>query len=291
LVPGNNTWKTFSVHLYEDDGKLKWEETLKPNEKAKGTKDVVGTYSLDYDKVIFVKYAVPFPNYVPPSLHVSDSLGHDYVVPLPDEKEGEKFAEYVARKSPLGLELIGHAWRVRKSFQCPQDGRLGCRDFKELLDHGDPAIAEYFYSRDETAHTYACFRDKQSFFILQYTHLGESGGFQLEEFQNQQTDNSRSGAGEIKWFPTFGQISESRFGKPSSLGFEIKENADPAPLGTIDDSSLHYETEYQNRENTTTHYSLSVRWSTGRFIENYSWRDKKGETVNFDQTGVCTKLN
>jgi hypothetical protein len=196
VVVPQHSWAE-TVHLYEDNGRLKWDESLKPDEKAKadGVKDIVSSYSLDYENVIFVQYAVPIAPNVPPSLQVGDSLGHNYVVPLPSEREAEKFAEYVARKSPLRLELIGRAWRVRKPFQCPQDGKLGCRDFKELLDHGDPEITEYFYSRDPTTHTYACFRDKQSFFILQYTHLGESGGFQLEEFQNQQTQNGRSGAG------------------------------------------------------------------------------------------------
>jgi hypothetical protein len=277
-----------TVHLYEDGRRLRWDEKLTPKEKERASaKDAKGTvssyalmndglsYSLDYDTVTFVEYSRPaLAKMEPPKLQIETSSSRRiYYLPLPVDEDGQRLAEYVARKSSMGLKLIGRAWRIRKPFQCPQDGKLGCRDFKDLLDHGDPDIADYFYSHDEDTHHYACFRDQGSFFILNYSHIGEFGTFFFEDFKDQQ-----AGGGDpefIRWSGDFGRIEDSQ----------------PAQLGTIDDSTLYYETKFQNKEKTTTEYSLSVRWSTGRFTENYSWKDKKGEAMDFDQKGVCVKLN
>jgi len=275
---------TETINLYEENGRLKWDRKLRAKEKyrIKGTKDSEFAESVEYDRVNFVQYA---PQLGPEkaSVRIGDSLGLNRTVPLPAETDGgRELAEYVARKSPLGLELIGRAWRVRKPFQCLENGELGCRDFKDLLDHGDPDIAEYFYSRDENSHTYACFRNQEeSFFVLQYSHLTDFGTFTFEEFENQQSARNQFAA--IRWRSDTGFITESEL--------VVKSGVKPQSLGAIDLSSLSYDTKYSNRQDTTTHYSLSVRWSTGRFTETFSAKDKKGELVTFDKTGVCTKLN
>ncbi len=106
-------------------------------------------------------------------------------------------------------------------------------------------------------------------------------GRSLSRILNQQS--SRNEIGEIKWHSENGFITESRF--------LLKPGAKPQLLGSIDLSSLTYETHYPNRQDTTTHYILSVRRSTGRFTETYSAKDKKGELTTVDKTGVCAKLN
>jgi hypothetical protein len=196
--------------------------------------------------------------------------------------DGKELAEYVARKSPMALELIGKAWRVRKTFDCPAGAPLGCQDFKELVDHSDPEIAEYFYSRDDTQHTYACFRDRESFFVLFYTRYGESGSLGFDEFEKQQS--ARRELRHIKWFtnPMVGAISVSQF--------EVKQGAKQESLGSMDDSSLSYQSKFPNKENTITQYSLSIRWSTGRFTESFSGKDRNGQQWDSEETGVCTKL-
>lgn len=276
---------TETIHLYEDNGRLKWDGKLRVKEKyrIRGTKDSGFSESVEYDKVNFVQYT---PQLGPEesSVHIADSLGFSRAVPIPAESsEGQALAEYVARQSPHGLELIGRAWRIRKPFQCLESGAVGCRDFKDLLDHGDADIAEYFYAHDESTHTYACFRNEEaSFFILQYSHIyGDFGTFTFEEFENQQS--SRNEFGDVRWRSDNGFISESKL--------VLKPGAKPQSLGSIDLSSLAYDTHYPNRQDTTTHYALSVRWSTGRFTESYSGKDKKGELITFDKTGVCAKLN
>jgi hypothetical protein len=276
-----------TIHLYEENDKLKWDGKLRPKAKyrSQGTKDREWSDFIDYDRVNFVQYTPPVLSQESGVNIGQESLSFNRTVPIPAEStEGQALAEYVARKSPLGLELVGRAWRIRKPFQCPENGGLGCQNFKDLLDHGDADIAEYFYTHDESTHTYACFRNlEESFFILKYDHMayGDFGTFTFEEFLNQQS--SRNEIGEIKWHSESGFITESKF--------LLKPGAKPQSLGSIDMSSLAYETHYSNRQDTTTHYILSVRWSTGRFTETYSAKDKKGELTTFDKTGVCAKLN
>jgi hypothetical protein len=290
LIGSTYTVTTFlgteTIHLYEESGKLKWAGKLKVKEKYRSTGMETREWSksIDYDKVNFVQYTPPFGPQESGINIGQDSASFNQTVPLPAESsEGQALAEYVARQSPHGLELIGRAWRIRQLFRCPESGALGCRDFKDLLDHGDPDIAEYFYAHDDTTHTYACYRsEEESFLILQYSHMfGDFGTFSFEEFENQQS--SRNEIGEIKWHGENGFITESEF--------TIKPGVKPQRLGSIDLSSLAYNTHYPNRQNTTTQYNLSVRWSTGRFTETYSAKDKKGEPITFDKTGVCAKLN
>ena len=271
-----------TIHLYEENGRLRWDGKLRYKEKYRrnGSLESDSTHSVEYDKVNFVEYRGFLPTDRGVNIWVSD--GTTYTVPVPAEAEGVELAEYVARKSPLGLELIGSAWRIRKHFQCPEGGQLGCRDFKDLLDHGDPDIAEYFYSQDPNTHTYACFRSGESFFVVQYEKLIDFGTFSFDEFENQQS--ARREYGEMHWFPNgIGSITEPKL--------EVKQGAKPQPLGSIDPSSLSYQTKFQNKLNTTTRYTLSVRWSTGHFTESYSFKDKKSEVQDMEQTGVCVKLN
>jgi hypothetical protein len=277
---------TVTIHLYEENGKLKWDGELRPKaeDRPKGTQGWEWSDSIDYDKVNFVQYTPPnYAAFIPQESSINigqESLSFNRTVQIPAEStEGQALAEYVARKSPLGLELIGRAWCIRKPFKCPENVGPGCQDFKDLLDHGDADIAEYFYAHDESTHTHACFRNlEQSFFILKYNHTlyGDFGKFTFEEFENQQS--SRSEIGDIKWHSENGFITESKL--------MLK----PKSLGSIDLSSLAYDTHYRNGQGTKTHYTLSVRWSTGRFTETYSAKDKKGKRA-FDKTGVCAKLN
>lgn len=275
---------TDTIHLYEEDGQLTWgtKSRLKTKYRGSGPQETERSESVDYGSVNFVEYLPP----VGPresSVHITTSL-RDFTVLLPKESsEGPALAEYVARKSPFGLELIGRAWRIRKAFQCPENSGLGCVDFKDLLDHGDPDIADYFYKHDPDTHTYACFRsDQQAFFVVQYGRFfGNSGFFQFQEFDNQQS--GRTEYGEVQWRGEGAFITEAKL--------FLKPGVQPKAIGSMDLASLSYDTHYPNRQDTTTHYTLSVRWSTGRFTESYSAKNKKGESVNFDKTGVCSKLN
>jgi len=265
-----------TFHVYEENGRLALETW---NNGARSSK------SVEYEKVNFVAVGVDL------SVTVEGSDGSSLTLMLHNKHEAEELAEYVASKSAFHLEHIGWTWRIRWQFECPKVGGPGCRDFKKLVDDDDSEIAEYFYSQDKNDRTYACFAYKKSrFLIVQYDHFGEFGIFVYEEFENQQS--GRYEAGQIRWVGGYegGEwIGDSGRLIESSLG--IKPDATPDARGTIDSASFLYQTKYPNKEDTTTQYSLSVRWATGRFTENFSGKDKKGKPWNFDWTGICVKLD
>lgn len=262
-----------TCHLYEDEGILTVDEKWKNGYQY--------STSVRYEKVNFVSTGPnPSDEITPPFVIIRDSEGTWLTLTAHSIEEAEQVAEYVARKSSFHLELIGRAWQLRRHFDCPEGGGVGCRDFEELLDHGDPEITDYFYSEYETTHTYSCFNDAKSrFFIVQYTHVGESGMFDFLEFENHQS--ARHELASISWPGNSGWISS----------LEVKSGAKPQPRGAIDAVSLSYEANYTSREKTTTQYSLSIRWATGRYTESFSGKDKLGELWNYDTTGVCAKLN
>jgi len=104
---------------------------------------------------------------------------------LPTEAQAAALAAYIAEKSPFQLEMIGDAWRVREHFECPEGSQPGCQDFVDLLDHGDPEIADYFYSHEAFKTKYVCFDNvERHFFILNYTRfasLPKTRGILTEE--------------------------------------------------------------------------------------------------------------
>jgi hypothetical protein len=266
--------KTF--RLKEEDGMLTYSE-----DGGKGAVEV----SVEYAKVLRVARLVsPVP--IPGSrnlilVRIEDSEGHVLFVRVTTASEADALSEYVGRRA--GLELIADVWRVRKPFQCPEPAPIGCLDFKELLDHDDPEIVGYFYHLNQAnLQTFACFRsDEQRFFILQYyvPYLQSSESrFFHKVFKNGQENSST--LVHLRWRGDVGEITDS-----------IQQKGTRQTLGWIDSSSLSFHNKFTNKQQTTTNYTLNIRWSTGRYTENYSWKDDKGKTFVTDSSGICVKLN
>jgi hypothetical protein len=260
-------------HLHEEDGQLSVDKKFASGGELSG--------SVKYEKVnyVWVEGDSLAPHAPKRTVKVDDSEGHSLIVTLPTETEAKAVAEYVVRKSPLPLELIAGVWRVRKPFQCPEASQPGCQDFKELLDHDDADIAGFFYERDENARVYACFsNEERGFFVVHYTHYGEFGVFTRAAFRNGQSD--ASDFHNIDWsLGDSGAITQPRQGQK------------PETLGSVDSSSLTYQTKFTNRMKTTTQYELSIRWSTGRYSESWSGKNDKGERFSNDSSGLCVKLH
>jgi len=62
-------------------------------------------------------------------------------------------------------------------------------------------------------------------------------------------------------------------------------------LGSIDDSALSFATDFKNTWNDVTHYTLNIRWSTGRYTESFTGKDDKGAKFDEEYEGICAKLN
>jgi hypothetical protein len=260
-------------HLHEEDGQLLVDKKYANGVRLSG--------SVKYEKVNYV--SVGGDSFTPDAkkrtVEVDDSEGGNVTMTLPTEVEAKTVAEYVVARSPLNLELIADAWRVRKPFECPEGSQPGCRDFKELLDHDDADIARFFYERDENAHVYACFSNEQRwFFVVHYTHYGKFGVFSRVAFTDGQ-----SNASDIR-------IIDWSLGDSGAIT-QRKQGQKPETLGWVDSSSLSYQTKFTNRMNTTTQYELSIRWSTGRYSESWSGKDDKGERFSTDSSGICVNLH
>lgn len=85
---------------------LKWDGKLIPKEKYKWMNGSPSSHLIEYDRVNFVQY-VPGFGPAETGMLVKDSQDHIFNVPLPKATKGEELAEYVARRSPLPLELLG----------------------------------------------------------------------------------------------------------------------------------------------------------------------------------------
>ena len=242
-----------------------------------------GDWSSDSVKYESVNYVSLGSDYVTTesrkrTVEIGDSDGRTLIVTLRTEAEARTVVDYVVPKSPLHLELIAGAWRSRMPFECSDDTQPGCKDFKELLDHNDPDIAGYFYARGDNNNVYACFSGQEaSFFVVGYTHYGKCGIFSRSTFKNGQSDSNSVNT--IDWSSgDAGSITE-KLGQKTVI------------VGGVDSSSLFFQSTFTNKMSTKTDYELRIRWSTGRYTENFSFKDPKGQPFNSDSSGRCVKLH
>lgn len=263
-----------TIHLSEENDHLtldvKWPD---------GTHNL---QSIEYGKVNFVKSSKEGKHQSVDIEFDDSSLG--VLVPVPTEDDAHALAEYVARQSPLRLDLIGDAWRVRKPFLCLEPIGIGCRDYKELLEADDADIVDSFYSRDEYSRHYACFSgSSRRFFTVSHglpREYVKSGFFIQNIFINGQSNSTY-----------FVPIEWSQYSDNYATMVTLTPKGGKQQVGYISQSELTYHTEFENINQTKTQYSLSIRWSTGRYIEQFSGKDEKGKPWNNDDSGLCVKLN
>lgn len=275
-----------TVNLQEDNGNL----TVHTRWQQNGRED---SHSVRYATINFVKVeAWPLLNKeAKPVIIIEDLDGSHFEATLRTDTEAKELAAYVVHKSSAKLEFIGNAWRIRKPFTCPEGSQPGCQDFKELLDHDDAEIAKYYYYRDRTLRTYACFSDtERQFFVVEVFGTGNEviGGNLLRHvFKNGQPDGFSFDA--IDWVGkgTAGTTFEGAgtIIAVDNMGRRLQR------IGSLDLSSLHLQQKYANRMNSTTQYTLNIRWSTGRYTESFSSKDYTGRPVDLDTSGICIKLN
>jgi len=267
-----------TIYLHEEDGQLTMDETT----KAFGTV----SDSMRYEKVNYagVEEDSRLLDAKKTVVRIGASDGTWLIFTLRTETEARTIADYVGRK--CSLEFFGGAWRVRRPFQCPNGvGPSACQSFKELLDHDDLEIVQFYYSFARDEHRYVCLTDepinpwdKARFFLIRYSNYTHFGVFYQEAFEDGQSVDGNFG--DIKWVGDSGEISSNR-----------NKGRKPQQLGTVDASSLLYQTKFTNRMGTSTEYRLSIRLSTGRYTESRSGKDDKGKPFYVDAAGTCIKLN
>jgi hypothetical protein len=261
-----------TIHLHEEGGLLTVDETTRTYGH---TSD-----SMKYEKVNYAGTEEDLRyDSTKTVVRIGASDGTFLIITLRNEIEAKAVADYVGRK--CSLEFVGDAWRVRRSFQCPNGaGPAACQSFKELLDHDDLDIVHFYYSFATHEHRYVCFgEDSARFFLTRFSNYGHFGVFYQEAFEDGQSADEN--LGKISWVGDSGEINSNVLGN----------HAKPQVLGTVDASSLLYQTKFPNRMGTSTEYRLSIRWSTGRYTESRSGKDDKGKPFYHEESGICVEVN
>jgi hypothetical protein len=178
------------------------------------------------------------------------------------------------------LKSISGSYYQPKIFYCPEVNLLGCSDFKELLDHEDSEISDYFYSKTSNDPTFACFGDDRIFFIVFYTKVDskDAGIFFYKKFDHGQSVEDF--AGSILWAEKYGQISSF-----PEQGKKAKAAGDISP------TDLNFSRQFENRVGTITTDVISIRWSTLHYKESMFWKDDDGKPTSIDLLGSCLRLN
>jgi len=240
--------------------------------------------SIQYDDVVYVKpFAGDSPGSVKTWVGFEAIDGTQVVWEFRTEAEAKAVAEYVASKANRRLELIAGAWRIRKSFKCPQTSYPGCDSFIQLVDHENPEIIAWLYDKDPSSHVDACFSDSEPyFFILYYSSGGTFGAVRQEIYRDEQLDSVNIGY--IRWVGgDSGQITRDMFLLKPSQKQKIN--------GQIIRSELSFETKFADKTNSMKKYALIVQLSTGRYEENLSAKDRRGGPSNTISTGLCVMLH
>ncbi len=170
---------------------------------------------------------------------------------------------------------------AHRQISCPPGTQTSCNAFNNLLEHNDPDILDYVHPKDHNAHIHACLstEGENKFFVVKYNPSSKGSRratFLMLAFENGVQHNTELAT--LRW------ISED-FGEISAL-LKAEDQS-----GSISTSELDYSRSFVNLNGTMTNYSLAVRWSTGTYIERYSWPDKKGEAHLTTNTGSCVQLN
>ena len=265
------------THLYEEDGKLTMEQTWGDGDKR--------TNAIELSDVSFVTYSVETlpPNNGAMHVEIWDAHYNLMSVPVRTEEEGKSLAEAVAKKSPVHLDLIGGAWRIRKPFTCPESVAIACADFKELLDHEDADILDSFYSRPYSTYSAsACFSSSmRRFFTVQHPMYNQfPGTFSQNIFIDGQSKAAH-----------FAQVDWSPSDYATMYPYPLSAKLGAKQVGYVTPSELTYQTEYTNKNNTETQYSLTISWFRGSYIERFSWKDENGKPLSTEDSGICVELN
>lgn len=171
------------------------------------------------------------------------------------------------------------------TLTCLGQTAKACSSFKQLVDSHDQDILDAVAKKP----SYVCLRPGVDAFVIfeltmpsrdSWKKLGDGGEFQdavtavLEEYQDGTSYMYKLGIGEWKRMDEKDTPIYHALMKPKD-GDQFEVNVSAAEIV----ATLFF----KNQSNSTTHYSLVIRRSTGRFTEHYE--AESGRTL--DYTGTC----
>lgn len=170
------------------------------------------------------------------------------------------------------------------------DARLACRSFTQLLESRDADIIAVVKPA-----AYVCFRPKEdAFFVVGFDpppknilkerdqSVSQTGVVQLSEYRNGVSGMLKTAVGEwlttppIAGTPGIVRFLYSSEGKPYVAEEKLSVSIFP------DELNLHV--EYRNGSGALTDRSISIRRSTGRFVDTFAVKEK---ALDFEFTGRC----
>jgi hypothetical protein len=149
-----------------------------------------------------------------------------------------------------------------------------CSSFKQLLEADDQDILEIFSLRP----SYVCFRSNDDAFLI----------FTVVEPFESEWKKSDHGVGQIQKYESDAYLYEFRDGVSymthyareywrrivPALGpeyhYQATQGTDKGLYINIDDTEISIDYPFKNQNGGTTHYSLTIRRSTGRFTETFA---------------------
>lgn len=187
---------------------------------------------------------------------------------LAQQKTAEKPPPLIKSKPPI--------------FTCSEAATSrACTSFKQLLDAHDKDLVETF----STPTSYVCFRPNEDAFLIFHVGAPEKDGWEKAEDNVGQTQGFKKTAGLTEYrdgvFYTDHSVREywRRF-RPDEEPLFHSESKDLKI--TIDGTEISIDYPFTNQSNGTTQYSLTIRRSTGRFVETFT-----GDAAPVTHSGTC----
>lgn len=176
-----------------------------------------------------------------------------------------------------------------------------CRSFHELLNNRDEDILDAL--SDDAA--FVCFIPKEDKFLLAHYSKPTGEDWQSKELNRAQGETgalTAAGSASVTIYRNgeFEESQEVESGQnwrasgtrdANGIAFDVSpifegESRDKKAKIRIDDAEFDLSDEFDNDVSSVTRHHVAIRFSTGRFTEDYSW-DERGVAKAQNNSGHC----
>lgn len=167
----------------------------------------------------------------------------------------------------------------------------GCKSFNEMVSHGDKGLLDSLGDASHSA--FVCFpEDEDTFFIFEFDPPDDFQPMKANPVLEESwamASYSKYERGTLGSFQGWADHWRKRKTQASDLAkFQSKNRAGSTCL--IDSDEVVLDFNFENLKGMQIDYNLSIRRSTGRFLETYSSGDHKRSGVHQSETsGHCVK--
>lgn len=255
----------------------------------------LNSFSLRFSQLVSISVPTPLPHGMWTVFIQTNDIGYQFI-PFNKKDEAISVAKYLSavtgvrfgenNPAPLASQTeslwadIPAAKPLWDSKLCPSGAGMSCASFKDLADHNDPDIVRYL-SSDDTSRKTACFSTGggDRFFVIEISNLSNKlrrGMATFSQFEN----------GVQKDYDLYSLIYV-----PNSYSRIQTMGKSPLTAGSVTEAELDLNKSFTNKMGTETQYKLSLRWATGKYLEEYYAPDEKKKITSMSDSGYCVALN